>query len=362
MGAIEMYEMAKAEQEQRLSERSAWTKKVRSVEDFFLEEYPDPGWHVEGLIPKASLVFFAGVPGSYKTFLALACSFAMREGRNLFDRIATPKSMGNKTEPANILFIEEEMNGGIFQIRMKAMIRDGNPVRSNISVSTSSGFKLSKPEDVASLRSLCIERNIKLVFMDPFSSVLGARNESDNSEVSEILDGVRRAIVDDPAVGASVVMIHHPAKNAEGESDSLRGAGDITGKADHIMVFKRDDKLPRTTIRCFKSRLVDKTDEPILEVEFKKKDDLIGLILMDATKPGDYVPPIKETKKTKVEELSENMAKAAKALGKPTSQKEMLAWMRITKNGTTDDAIRMLKEKGQIVINADGLITLNENL
>ena len=336
MGAIEMMEMARQEQARRQATTisESWAKKIKTVEEFLSETFPEPGWHVENFIPTQSLVFFAGVPGSYKTFLAIACAFAMREGRNLFDKIDTPKSFGTKTNPANVLFIEEEMNGGIFQTRMRAMSRAEYPKQSNLYVAMSTDFKVAKDGDLSELRKFCVERKIGVVFMDPFSSVLGIDNENDNAKIAPVLGNLRRMIIDDPAVGTSVVMIHHPAKNSTGDGTFLRGGGEILGKADHMVHFERDAVLPKIKVTCEKARQVDKSEVPILEIEFRKKNDLIGLILVGSELPVEAASK-DDKEQEKVDQTIRSIRRAFEKLGKSATKEEISAWIKANAQTTT---------------------------
>jgi RecA-family ATPase len=69
-------------------------------------------------------------------------------------------------------------------------------------------FKLSSQTDVALLKDYLKTNEIKLLVLDPFSSVLGASNENDNAEVSKIMD-VMRELINELNIG--IIFLHHPA-------------------------------------------------------------------------------------------------------------------------------------------------------
>lgn len=237
-----------------------------SVSSLLLQDLPEPSWFVDHYLPERSFVFFAGRPGSYKTFFALRLAYALSLGLPLFDE-AVPHSLNPPLPKTKVLFIEEEMQKNLVQHRLKMFTRDGHPPPDDFTLYHNSGFKLSSDKDLQGLAEYARENNIRVIFMDPFSSVGGFENENDNSEVSTTLDNLRRTLVDSD-LGVTVVCIHHPSKNDKGDSTGLRGAGDITGKGDHVVQFDRSEVTTQTTLKITKCRLLDMLSVPIQTVEF----------------------------------------------------------------------------------------------
>lgn len=253
-----------------------------SLGELCSRDLPAPAWHLYGLIPESSLVFFAGAPGSYKTFFALKAAYALATGAPLYDRVCeNGTQVETKPSGTSVLFVEEEMNIVLIQARMKmfALGRSispppgGGEMDPPLRFILSGGVKLTDEAKMAELVTVVKTHNVKVIFMDPLSSVLGAQDENDNAEVSTTLDLVRRTLVDSE-LGVSVVFIHHPAKNAKGNVSSLRGAGDLLGKCDHAITFERSEVMPQTTVSVLKSRLVDTGELPIVTVGFEKVVDL----------------------------------------------------------------------------------------
>ena len=266
---------------------------IMSASALLALDLPEPAWHIDHYIPKSSLTFIAGRPKTYKTFLALRMAYALSLGLPLFD--SAPMTVPNPALPrTKVLFIEEEMNRNLLQHRLKLFTRVGHAPPADFIMYTSSGFKLSSDKDLKGLADYIKEHEIKIVFLDPFSSVGGFENENDNSEVSKVLDNVRRTLVDSD-LGISVVCIHHPSKNDKGALVNLRGAGDIHGKADHIVVLERSEVTPQTQVTIMDSRLVDKTKEPVLMVEFRSFDSASLLDgTMATTKKMDILPTVSQ--------------------------------------------------------------------
>jgi hypothetical protein len=247
----------------------------------------------------------------------------------------------------NVLFIEEEMNAAYVQDRMRLLYRP--PKKCKLHLALSTAYKLSRPGDLKSLRDYCMQHEIKVVFLDPFSSVIGAKDENDNAEISRVLDEVRRALVDDPAVGCTVVLIHHPAKNAQGSETSLRGAGDILGKADHAVRFSKVENMPRAIVKIIKSRLADMSAMPKLTLEFRKSarangDEGLEVALIER----DTSTQSEESKKSSnvAGDIRATMAKSFNGLA---TQKEVVEAMGMGRTGTFKRAWKTLQDEGIVV-------------
>ena len=325
---------------------------AKKRKDFFLEDLPVPSWFYEGFLPKASLVFFAGTPGSYKTFFALKIASSLVEERMLADAIEVknvPDSISKICEECpNLLLIEEEMNASIIQDRLKFLSHTEE--KSDFHLLLSTAFKLSAKENISELKAFCLKNKIKLIFMDPFSSVLGSDDENDNAKISEILDHLRREIVDNQEIGASVVLIHHPSKNAKGVVNSLRGAGDIFGKADHALLFEKTENSPETTITCIKSRLTDLSEIPSIKLQFRKSPgDQKMTVAITEVKTAQQ----KRNDDSKVKEIKNLITQTFKKIGKPTHKKYLIEAGGMKKNGTFDRAWKEMIDGNEIKCDAE---------
>ncbi len=179
-----------------------------NAEAFLSLDLPPPEWFVDWYLPKNALVFFGGAPGSYKTFFSMKMAYALATGTTLFDRLDVPSAINASLPVTKVMFVEEEMHRNLMQHRLKLFRRPGHAPLDNLTMYMNSGFKLSNEKDVRGLAEYIGENQIKVLFLDPFSTVAGMENENDNSEASTILDMVRQVLIDGD-LGLTIVCVHH---------------------------------------------------------------------------------------------------------------------------------------------------------
>lgn len=352
--------------EQAITSKSSQDLEVKpirplSTAQILALKLPKPAWFYQNLLPQSSLVFFAGAPGSYKTFFALRVAIALSESLPLFNCTetlpSTSESLQTPIPPVSTLFIEEEMHINLIQERLN-LLRSHKPPPSHsdptLHFMLSNNVKLTNPDIMKQIKDFIIEHSIKLIVMDPFSSIVGTDDENDNSKISKVLDLLRRELVDAPNISATVILIHHPSKNAKGSANSLRGAGDIMGKADHVLVFERDPYEPQTSISCIKSRLDDVTTMPLYEIAFRKTADFetdnisleVHLIGMHNSK-GDK-------SKEATSQMSTDIKDALTTFPDGALQKELLDYMGVERTGTFTRSWKLLQEIGEVSKTEDG--------
>lgn len=233
---------------------------VLNDEQLMALNVPDVEWLVDSMIQNPGFVAISGKPGSYKTFFALWIARRVATGLTLFDKCVSPMTkyftrdqyyIPKPCRPTGVLFMQEELNPSQSKKRANSLLSFS---KENVYHRINAGFKMTNDEHIKELREWCLKKNVKLVFLDPFSSVSGLSDENDNMEAAEMLDKVRAGLINH---GITVVIIHHPAKTADGGS-TLRGAGDITGKMDtHIRLEKPEKNDSTIIVRFEKTRDID---------------------------------------------------------------------------------------------------------
>lgn len=212
-------------------------------------------WIVNRMIPYPGLIVISGKPGSYKTFFTFWLGMRVSAGLPLFDECDEPyfckidgeQPMGK----VPTLFIEEENTKQLMKHRAHGMkvFEVGD-----IYYMIDEGFKFTDERWREAIKETITQKGIKLLILDPFSSVMGLNNENDNAEVSKIMDIVRKEFVN---MGLSVILIHHPSKG-DGDGLNLRGAGDILGKCDvHLSLEVNDSPDKIIKVRYQKLRVED---------------------------------------------------------------------------------------------------------
>jgi hypothetical protein len=232
-------------------------------------------WPLPGILPHPKLVAISGRPESYKTFFSCWMAIRMACGKPCFDNIPElPLGTVSSDQTYKILFIEDENDVGMTQDRLRAM--GGHSPSGRLWFYVDQGVKVKDQKWREKIINFCKKNGIKMVFMDPFSSVMGMEDENSNGEASLIMDIIRKSFVKE---GISVVFLHHPSKGDEG-GKNLRGAGDILGKVDiHISMEREEcaedeEKKIRVTfekVRCADRRLL-KPFRIVVRGDFKSKD------------------------------------------------------------------------------------------
>jgi len=248
-----------------------------AIDKFYGMSFPKQEWIFDRVIPKDGLIALSGAPGSYKSFFALWMALQAGMGKPLFN---AEQIIGNNQSELKTLFIEEENTLRLMHQRIRVL---KNGKSRNVFFKIDDGFKMQDDEARANVIQFCMFNGISLVILDPFSSVMGLRDENNNAEVSVIMDIIRKTFV---AQGISVMFIHHPAKNAEG-GKNLRGAGDILGKCDvHLSMEKDEQDKKLITISYEKMRLISEDDVWDFKVKFSG-DEILGheFVYLDEAKP-----------------------------------------------------------------------------
>lgn len=221
-----------------------------SLEALEALDLPDTQWIHDTLLPHPGLVALSGAPGSYKTFFALWMALRASQGLTLF----------NDTEAGGLLetgvsvptlFIEEENEIRTMRSRLMSFKRAR---KADLYFYIDCGFKMSDEAWRKKVLEFVETKGIKLIFMDPFSSVMGLKDENSNAEVAVVMDIIRKEFV---KRNITVVFIHHPSKGGDGGA-SLRGAGDILGKVDVHLTFAVESVKDRLiSVRYAKMRVAD---------------------------------------------------------------------------------------------------------
>ncbi len=217
-------------------------------------DIPPMHWIVNRMIPNPGLTLISGKPGSYKTFFAFWLGMRASAGLPIFDEFDEPyfctidgeQPMGK----ISTLFIEEENSKQLMKHRAHGMkvFEVGD-----IFYMIDEGFKFTDERWREAIKETITQKGIKLLILDPFSSVMGLNNENDNAEVSKIMDIVRKEFVN---MGLSVIMIHHPSKG-NGDGLNLRGAGDILGKCDVHLSLEVENPLDKIIKVCYQKFRVE---------------------------------------------------------------------------------------------------------
>jgi len=226
-------------------------------------------WIVPKLLPRRGLVFLAGKAGVGKSFLALALSHSISSNHGKALECLDVKDHGR------VLIIDGENYPSTYKDRVEAMKL--NPIN-NIDITILENFYLDKPEYLAELEKEIEANDYKLIILDPWTCFIGDIDENKASEVSKILNELRRIAYENDVC---FLIIHHLRKNLAYVSeplDELRGSSSLVNEADLVAILT-SDKFGRI-LRVIKSRL----DQPMaLKIDFEENDGKLEIRAREIT-------------------------------------------------------------------------------
>ncbi len=299
---------------------------------------PATEWFFDSFIPCPSLIGRVGRPGSYKTFFAHWIANRLSAGKDLFDETMEFSGSAKHTKT---LIIEEEMGEIIVQEREKAMQEYED---SNVFWMINSGFNLRDEKKVDELVKIIAEKDIRLLILDPFSSISKMKDENSNAEAAEVMDILLNRFVNGGSK-ITVLFIHHPSKSST-NGDVLRGAGDILGKC-YIAygMDKMEEAGTQVRIKCIKHRWRFVQSFIVDMVQDKEKEKL-KFVCIGKTK---------DNLKTKVEQLESQVMGILETAGGMSKAQISMVLERETeprRDKNLGEAIKNLKESGKIRFDA----------
>ena len=255
--------------------------KTGSVHELLTETFEEMPALVSGILPKASIVFLGGSPGSFKSFFSL---FIMVLGA-----IGGKQGFLGKTDvrPMRILLFDEESGPRRLKKRIEK-IRDGYDLaltaETPMHYCCFSGIKLDRPakkkknslensiaeKDEPLVSGMIKKHKPDLIVFDTITRfMVGKENSSD--DVRNIFANLRPIV---EKYRCTMLLLHHPPKRGE----SLRGSGDFEGMADVVLSLKKK-KENTYSLELSKSR--DYTDFRKLSFEAYDQDNGTRLIIIE---------------------------------------------------------------------------------
>lgn len=202
------------------------------------KEQPDPEWLVDGLFVKDTLAAVIGAWRSFKTFFALDLALSTAAGLPFHGRVIAP---------GPVVYVSAEGARGLKRrIRAWEIARKVSADDIPFYILPDTVHLLSH-QDVDDLRAviMALPEPPVLVVIDTLARCLlpGDENHArDMGQAVEAGDVIRRA------TGATVLFLHHPARN----SDKARGSGALPGGIDTEFTLTRENDV--VTVKCTKQK------------------------------------------------------------------------------------------------------------
>jgi len=198
---------------------------------------------VDGLIPKRSLVVFAGKGGAGKSTIALSIVHDLVNKRPVFGEFAT-----NGVE--KVLIIDEENYKSFYKQRCQLLGIDNTE---GIHACVMQGIKLDTEEGMLFLEEK-VKEGFDVVVLDSWSNLVVRTDENKAVEVTKVLNKLRRLAYEH---NCTFIMIHHLRKNLPyvvEDIDELRGSSALVNEPDVVYVFQRDKTTGNMIVKCVKNR------------------------------------------------------------------------------------------------------------
>lgn len=198
------------------------------LERYLAVESQDPKWMVEGLWSDKSHGIIAGEPKTRKSYFAIDLALSVATGTPVFGHFPVSKQ-------GPVLMIQEEISDAEMRKRLRyiAAGKDlgGKVEKVGDSISlhlpepvpfylrNRAGFDLSKDDSYIELEKEIIDREIKLLILDPLQMMLGTIDENQASQVRPMLKNLLQL---KEATGAGTLIVHHHGKT---QSNNPRQGG-----------------------------------------------------------------------------------------------------------------------------------------
>lgn len=210
---------------------------------------PEPFIVSEGILPKNGLLFVAGPPKSYKSFLTQSVIYHLVTGTNLFGACRFPHGRSRGAEmaftvasPQRVLLLEQEIGFQDTRNRLMPCYASLGPqaplMADNLFIhSRDHHMRLDTPEGVKRIESLIRDCRPDVVCFDPLIEFHRA-NENDAQSMGNVLGNLD--LLRETYHFATIVS-HHTGKpdvmNGRSGPDLMRGSSTIYGKGDAYIML-----------------------------------------------------------------------------------------------------------------------------
>ncbi len=185
-------------------------------------------WLIEGVLPAGSVILLSGREGSMKTWLAMEWALSVAKGKPWLLR---------STKAGQVLYMDAETTGNLLEIRLKAL---GTSPKLNIWQWRDRFF----PRDLGDRQLRLAAKVHSLIVVDTLRRFMGKRDENSATEMSAITEELRELT----RWGATVVVLHHAAKDPENRS-GYRGSTELGAGVDIVCPLQKIEAGGNTELR-----------------------------------------------------------------------------------------------------------------
>lgn len=185
---------------------------------------------IKGLLAEGEVGAIVAPPNVGKSLLAPLLAYAVAQGQEVF---------GRRTRKGRVLYVAAEDHHGMIG-RVAALKGDLGDAPDFALVGGVTDLSPGKP-GLKALRAAVKAQRPSLIVIDTLAmSFPGLKENENGAEGMGMVAAVARSLT---AWGAAVLLLHHPAKNSEG--DQGRGGGALHGNLDMNIALKKEDGVVR---------------------------------------------------------------------------------------------------------------------
>lgn len=204
--------------------------KVRDLADAVEISQQELDWVIPNLLAAGEKAVLAGPPKSLKTWMALQAAKAVAEGVPFLG----VSEWAPEPDQA-VLVIEEEGAAHRWADRLLKVFENHDVP---INYVHRSGLNLQDDKDVDLVIEIMVEREIRLLIVDPWQRVTAGIKENDAADTAPAWDALHRIVTE---TGAALLLLHHTKKGGgTPEMDSIRGSSRMAGEVDFMIVLNKD--------------------------------------------------------------------------------------------------------------------------
>lgn len=185
---------------------------------------------IKGMLAEGEVGAIVAPPNVGKSLLAPLLAYAVAQGQEVF---------GMRTRKGRVLYVAAEDHHGMIG-RVAALKGDLGNAPDFALVGGVTDLSPGKP-GLKALRAAVKAQRPSLIVIDTLAmSFPGLKENENGAEGMGMVAAVARSLA---AWGAAVLLLHHPAKNSEG--DQGRGGGALHGNLDMNIALKKEDGVVR---------------------------------------------------------------------------------------------------------------------
>jgi len=175
-----------------------------------MQSLPEPGWLIEGFLPKGYLAILASAPKMGKTCFATALALAVSTGEPF---------AGMKTEQAAVLWccLEESSSERALVLRQYKPTSDKVPEF----LTTTEPLRIDHPIGLSVLYDQIVRCKAGLIVIDPLYAAVGGYSLGENHNARRALTHIKKIC---GVEGVSALILHHLSALGRADNQTLRVA------------------------------------------------------------------------------------------------------------------------------------------